>query len=204
MTTSGYTDVFRRIEQITPRLSEWCPMDKAHTLAALVLALRPVLTIEVGVWQGASLVPMALAHRAIGFGRVIAVDAWAATASIQGQISADDVRWWSSVDHEKAYQNFITVLADEGLSQFVEIVRARSDEYTPPDNINVLHLDGNHGEQAVRDVQRFIPKMASGGIACLDDYEWAGGGVRRACATMESLGWIEYAPLGTGGLWRRR
>ena len=201
---NGYTDVFKRIELITPQLSEWCPIQKAHTLAAIVLALRPVLTIEVGVWQGASLIPMALAHRAIGFGRIIAVDAWAARASIQGQVDPADVDWWSKVDHDKAHQKFITVLAEEGLSQFVEVVRSRSDEYTPPDGVNLLHLDGNHSDQAVRDVQRFIPKMASGAIAVLDDYSWSGGGVKKACAALESMGWIEMYRLGEGGVWRRK
>ena len=173
-------------------------------MAALVLALRPALTIEVGVWQGSSIVPIALAHKAVGFGRVIAVDPWSAVASVQGQINPDDAKWWSEVDHERAYQTFVTVLAEEGLSQYVEIVRTTSDEYAPPDNINVLHLDGNHSDQAVRDVQKFAPKMANGGIAILDDYSWSGGGVRKACAALESLGWIEMYRLGTGGVWRRK
>lgn len=204
MTASGYTDVFRRIEQITPKLSDWTSIDKAHTLASLVIALRPALTIEVGVWQGSSLVPMALAHRAIGFGRVIAVDPWDKMASIQGQQNKEDADWWAGVDHEKAYQLFVTVLAEEGLSKFVEIVRARSDEYTPPDGVSLAHIDGNHGDQAISDVQKFAPKMASGGIIVMDDLNWFGGGVKRACAALESMGWIEYAPLGTGSMWRRK
>ncbi len=200
---TGYTDVFRRIEGITPQLSEWTPIDKAHTLAALVIALRPALTVEVGVWQGASLVPMALAHRAIGYGRVIAVDPWSALASIQGQVNPDDVRWWSEVDHEKAYQKFITVLAEEGVSDIVEVVRATSDEFTPPAPINCLHLDGNHGEQALRDVQKFLPHMAPGSVWILDDYPWSGGGVLKACAALKSAGCSEIYKLGTGGMWRR-
>lgn len=179
-------------------------MSKAHTLASLVIGLRPALTVEIGVWQGASLVPMALAHRAIGYGRVIAVDPWSPVASIQGQVNPEDVKWWSEVDHEKAYQTFITVLAEEGLSQFVEVVRARSDEYTPPEGVGLFHCDGNHSDQAVRDVQKFIPKMSSGGVIIMDDYEWTGRGVKKACAALESAGWIEYAKLGTGGLWRRK
>jgi|KBSSwiStaDraftv2_1062776.scaffolds.fasta_scaffold14521_10 predicted O-methyltransferase YrrM len=201
---NGYTDIFRRIERITPQLSDWTPIEKAHTLAALVLALRPALTVEVGVWQGASLLPMALAHRAIGHGRVIAVDPWAATASVQGQVNADDVRWWSEVDHEQAYQKFVTVLAEESVSQFVEVVRATSDEFAVPEGIGLAHIDGNHGDQAVKDVQRFAPKMATGGVLVLDDYLWAGGGVRKACAALESAGWTEMYRLGTGGVWRRR
>lgn len=202
--TNGYTDVFRRIDQLSGKLSEWCLPDKAGTLAALVIALRPALTIELGVWQGASLIPMALAHRAIGHGRIVAVDPWDAKASIEGQINPEDVKWWGQVDHEKAYQRFLAVLSEEGLSQYVEVVRMRSDEYMPPDNIGLWHADGNHSDQAVRDVQRFIPKMASGGIAVLDDYGWAGGGVRKACLALESAGWKELYALGTGGVWQRK
>lgn len=179
-------------------------MTKAHTLAALVLALRPALTIELGIWQGASFLPMALAHRAIGVGRLIAVDPWSATASIQGQINPDDVKWWSEVDHERAYQTFVTALAEEGLSGIVEIVRATSDEYVPPDGIGLWHCDGNHGEQAIRDVQKFAPKMESGGIIVMDDLDWRGGAVRKACMALESMGWIEMYPLGTGSVWRRK
>jgi len=200
----GYTELFRRIERITPQLSEWCPMDKAHTLATLVLALRPKLTVEIGVWQGASLLPLALAHQAVGYGRVIAVDPWAAVASVQGQVNADDVRWWSEVDHDKAYQTFMTALAEEGVSQLVEVVRVTSDEFAVPEGIGLAHIDGNHGDQAVKDAQRFAPKMAQGGVIVMDDYGWAGGGVRKACAALECAGWSEYAQLGTGGMWRRR
>lgn len=204
MTIPGYTDVFRKIERLTPMLSEWTPIDKAHTLASLVIGLRPALTVEIGVWQGSSLVPMALAHRAIGFGRVIAVDPWSPIASIQGQVNPADVDWWSKVDHERAYQTFITVLAEEGLSQYVEVVRSTSDDFTPPDNIGCLHLDGNHSDQALRDIQRFEPKMARNGVIIADDYSWTGGGVKKACMALESAGWVEQYRLGEGGVWRRK
>ena len=199
----GYSELFQRIERVTPRLSDWTTIEKAHTLAALVIALRPTLTVELGVWQGASLLPMALAHRAIGVGRVIAVDAWECSASVQGQID-EDAKWWGSVDHQKAYETFITTLAEEGVSQIVDVVRSHSDDYTPPDGINLWSCDGNHSDQAVRDVQKFAPKMAQGGIIVMDDYNWSGGGVRKACAALESMGWIEMYRLGTGGCWRRK
>lgn len=178
-------------------------MTKAHTLASLVIALRPELIVEVGVWQGASLIPMALAVRAVGRGRIVAVDAWEKLASIAGQVEEGDVKWWSGVDHDEAYATFVRALAEEGLSQFVEVVRARSDDYVPPTGVGLFHCDGNHGEQAVKDVQRFMPKMAGGGVIVMDDYGWRGGGVKRACAALESAGWAEMYSLGTGGVWRR-
>ncbi len=201
---TDFTELSRKIDYLVPRLSEWCPAEKSHTLFALVLALRPALTIEIGTWQGASLLPMALAHRAIGHGRIIAVDPWSSEASIEGQVNKDDIRWWSEVDHEKAYQTFIRVLAEEGLSQLVEVVRCKSDDFDVPDGVGLAHIDGSHTEQAVRDVQKFIPKMAKHGIICMDDYQWSGGGVKRACAVLESSGWEELYPLSTGGVWRRK
>ncbi len=199
---TGYTDIFRRIEEVSPKLSDWCSIEKAQTLAATVIALRPSLTIELGIWQGSSLIPMALAHRAIGYGRVIAVDAWEAEASVQGQ-SDEDAKWWKSVDHQKAYETFLRALSEEGVAQIVEVVRCRSDDYTPPDGVELVHIDANHSEQAVKDVQRFIPHMSSRGTWILDDYAWSGGGVRKACAVLERAGWHECYALGTGGIWRK-
>lgn len=201
---SKFTELSHKIDTVVPTLSQWCPPEKAFTLAALVIALRPALIVEVGVWQGASLIPMALACRAVGHGRIVAVDAWEKLASIAGQVEEGDVKWWASVDHDEAYATFVRVLAEEGLSQFVEVVRSRSDDYVPPDGIGLWHCDGNHGEQAVKDVQRFLPKMATGGVIVMDDYEWRGGGVRKACVALESAGWAEMYSLGTGGCWRRR
>jgi len=192
---------------------EWCDLEKAHALAAIVLALRPRVVCEIGVWMGGSLVPIALALRAlrdldIAAGReaihrrAIAIDPWAKEASCAGQEGADQ-EWWASVDHDAALAAFRGRLDRHGLAEIVEVVRARSDDAPVPGHVGLLHIDGNHAEQATRDVARFARSVTPGGILVLDDLSWHGGHVRAARDLAESFGFRELYPLGTGIVMQR-
>ena len=66
-------NLFSQIEAL-PMIGDWCPLDKAKTLAAMVLALRPAVVVEIGVWRGSSLLPMALALKELGRGQIVGVD----------------------------------------------------------------------------------------------------------------------------------
>lgn len=192
---------------------EWCDLEKAHALAAMVLALRPRAVCEIGVWMGGSLVPIALALRGlrdldIAAGRdpvrrrAVAIDPWSKDASCAGQDGAD-MAWWASVDHDVAFAAFRARLERHGLVEIVDVVRARSDDAPVPDGIGLLHVDGNHAEQATRDVARFAPAVVAGGILVLDDLSWRGGHVRAARAVAEGMGFRELYPLGTGIVMQR-
>lgn len=194
--------LFAEIERVLPDGGTWCTVDKASTLASIIIGLRPAIVVEIGVWRGGSLVPMLLAMKTIGVGRAIAIDPWAAPASAadQGEV---DRKWWSDVDHEAAYQAFLGRLSVLGLEALCTVCRRRSDQCEPPDAIGLLHVDGNHGPQAVRDVERFAPKVTPGGILVLDDLGWTGGHVGRARDLAHTLGFRELYPLGTGVVMQR-
>lgn len=196
-----------------PSGGDWCSLHKAQTLAALVLGLRPRTCVEVGVWTGGSLIPVLLALRALGRveqevhgcvvkRRALAIDAWSAEASCVDQSSADQV-WWGRVDHEAALQTFLTRLSDLELSYLCDVVRASSDRAPVPARIDLLHLDGNHGAQAVRDVERFGSAVAVGGVLVLDDLDWSGGHVAWARDRALELGFESRYPLGTGVVLQR-
>lgn len=200
--------LMERIAQVLPEGGQWCDVAKAQTLAAIVVALRPRLVCEVGVWTGGSMIPMLLALRAVetlereahGLAarrRAVAIDAWSAEASCVGQGDADR-QWWGSVDHDAALHTFLARLDAHEVRQLCDVVRAPSDRATVPDAIDLLHLDGNHGEQAVGDVDRFATAVVPGGILVLDDLGWTGGHVRRAQARAVEMGFVEKYPLGTG------
>lgn len=57
------------IARCLPEGGEWCTLDKAETLAAMIVAARPRLVVEIGVWEGGSLIPMLLALQHNGCGR---------------------------------------------------------------------------------------------------------------------------------------
>ena len=201
------------IDRCLPEGGNWCGLEKAHTMAALVIGLRPRVICEIGVWMGGSLIPMTLALRALRdlereAGRdpiarkAIAIDPWAPAASCAGQ-DPDNVSWWGSVDHDAAMRAFLARLDEHQLRDLCEVVRMSSDDAPVPNSIDILHVDGNHADQARRDVERFAPAVPPGGILVLDDLAWSGDHVRRALDLAVDLGFSELYPLGTGVVMRR-
>ena len=203
MSSKSLGQIFNEIERCLPEGGDWCDLHKAHTLAALVLSTHPKVVVEIGVWMGGSLVPMLIALREVGGGKAVAIDPWNAGVSVRGE-SEKNATWWGGVDHDKAFDRFGARLIKHGLTQFCEIQRTPSDDASVPPSIDILHVDGSHTEQAVRDVDRFCPAVKVGGFAILDDVQWAGGAVVRAVAHAELLGFESIYPLGTGVVMQRR
>ncbi len=197
------TGLFDLIERVTPEGGDWCTVSKAQTLAAMVVALRPQTVVEIGVWMGGSAIPMALALQYIeklepmSPRRLVAIDAWSADASIQGQ-EGKNVEWWSAAPHDLALTRFQERIAKHELAEIVQVVRCSSETASVPADIGLLHIDGNHGEQAISDVKRFAAGMARGGILVMDDVGWGAGTVATATQHARALGFADLYPLGTG------
>jgi predicted O-methyltransferase YrrM len=188
------------IEQ--PKLPGWCIPSKAESLAAIVMALRPEVSLEIGVFGGSSFIPIALAHKEIGFGMAYGVDPWSAQESMKGETPAN-IDWWGKQDHEKLYVDFMAKLKELGLENCTRIFRQTSDSLTPPNTIDLLSLDGNHSEQAIRDVSRFAPRIRIGGICVMDDLEWPTGQVRIAEHRLIGLGFRKLYTIDTSGVYQR-
>lgn len=190
-----------RIDSARKDEDKWCTPEKAHALAAFVVALRPELVVEIGVWRGASAIPLLLALKAAGRGRAIAIDPWDPAASIVGEEPAN-VEWWGTEvgahGHEDAYREFLRRLTRNEVYHLCDVRRQTSDSVDPPPGIGLLHVDGNHTEQAVRDVTRFAPSVLPGGILVLDDISWSSGSVGRAHALALEMGFIDLYPVGSG------
>lgn len=191
-------DLFSEIERCLPEGGDWCPLEKAQALAALVIALRPTRILEVGVWMGGSLVPMLLALKKNGAGHAVAIDPWSVAASVVDEQPAN-VAWWGTVDHEAAFRTFSQRLDKHGLRPFCEIVRLRSDDVKLPDGVlDLVHIDGSHTMQAFRDVEHFAPLIREGGILVMDDVNWEGSGVAKAVELAKTMDFAELYPLSSG------
>lgn len=185
-------NIFDQIEQSHSKTSGWCSLTKAQTLASIVIATRPKISVEVGVWFGKSAIPIAVAHKHIAHGTLIAVDPWMASCSVIGQTNPADVEWWNHQDaHDQAFNSFKSSVANYDLGNVVQIHRMDSSEFEPPDGIGLFHCDGNHGEKAVSDVERYCPKISIGGFAVLDDLGWSTGSVKKAVDKIKSMGFKE-------------
>lgn len=196
-------NLFTEIEETLKHIPHgWCTVEKAHGLASAILTLRPEIVLEVGVWAGRSLIPMAMAVHHVKQGRVIGIDPWSADAATVGQEGAN-LEWWKNVPYEIIYNQFVKDVQRFGVSQVVEVHRKKSDDVTPPEGIGLLHVDGNHGPQAIRDVERFAPKVRVGGLVFCDDIGWTGGGVSQATQRLLDMGFVQIHTLDTGAMFQR-
>jgi hypothetical protein len=200
------TELFQQIK-IAQEPGAWTELDKNQGLAAVIVALRPKVVVEIGVWSGGSMIPQLLALKHLGQGVGIAIDAWSADASIEGQVDPANVEWWShQTPHDDAFSKFCMRMDQFGVRDVCKVIRKRSDDVDMGElistygEIGLLSVDGNHGDAAVRDVQRFAPFVNIGGIMALDDVNWSGGYVQRArMHAIDKLGFRQLYKLGSHG-----
>ena len=206
MVSVAFSDLMHEVEEALPDGGDWCTMDKAGTLVSLIVGLRPRVVVELGVWMGGSAIPMAIALRHLGHGKIVAIDAWAPAASVAGQ-QGNNATWWGEVvgaaGHDKAYATFMDRIKKHGLQSRCVVQRKSTEEAPVPAVIDFLHHDANHGPQAVLDIERWAPAVRIGGLLVIDDLDWEGGHVQRARDRAEELGFVELYRLGTGCVMQR-
>lgn len=154
-------------------LHGWCSEQKASILIDLIQLIKPEKVVEIGVWGGKSLIPMAYAVQANGMGTVYGIDPWSAQASSDGMDGAN-LDWWSAVDHEMVYQGLVKNIENFNLQDDVVLIRKTSEEADLIEGIGLLHIDGNHSDEASYvDVTKWVPYVNKGGIIVFDDLNWS-------------------------------
>jgi predicted O-methyltransferase YrrM len=154
------------------QLEGWCTRNKASVLIDLVYLLRPNTIVEIGVWGGKSLIPMAQCLKQMKKGKVYGIDPWDSLASIDG-MDGVHYEWWFHVDHKLILKGLIEKIFKFKLNEQIELIKATSEEAPVIDNIDMLHIDGNHSEKAsMMDVNKWVPLVRTGGIIILDDMDW--------------------------------
>ena len=197
-------ELLKKISEALKTIGEgWTSPEKANCIAAMVVALRPRVSLEIGTWYGKGLVTLGLAHQFIGYGRAYGVDPYRAEESIKGQIHKDDQKYWGNVNHEQAYQACLKHINDFGIQNTAKLIRQSSDEFQITERIGLLRVDGNHGPQALRDVRRYAPMVEYGGLIILDDLHWSGLAVEQAADWLKSNKWRQLYELEDGAVFQR-
>lgn len=150
----------------------WCSQEKLNLLMDLIAIEQPQVCVEVGVFAGDSLLPVASALSFVGQGTVYAIDAWSNSEAVKYWSEKDPNKaWWSTVKMEDALLNFQTRLDYWKLQPYCEVVQQPSSlavDLIP--EIDFLHLDGDYSEQgSTLDVELYLPKVKSGGYILLSN-----------------------------------
>jgi hypothetical protein len=161
-----------------PPMEGWCSEIKAIKIYELILARRLGLCVDLGVFGGRSLLPMALAVREAGFGHAFGIDPWdnaVAVAGVPPTANNDHEKWWGALNMEDIYQKARYAIHQQKLGEtWATMLRMRGEAAAPWfRDIGFLHIDGNHKEgEAVRDVRLWCPLVRRGGIIMFDDADW--------------------------------
>lgn len=162
---------------VLPTLEGWCSKSKALAFIDLVLETKPEVYVEIGVFGGSSLYPVASALKYLGKGTIIGIDPWDKIECIKYFDPVDDaehLKWWGSLNINYVYQSLNNMLRKHKLENYVKIIKETSEEATSQiDEIDILHLDGNHSEFcSIQDVELYLPKVKKGGYIWMNDTLW--------------------------------
>ena len=152
----------------------WCSDEKASAFAELVLEVHPDVCVEIGVFGGRSLLPVAAALKALGKGIVIGIDPWdneIATQYSDPILDFSDHNYWNQVDFKGLYPPYAKLLREHKLNDYV-ITFVSSAEAAAPHIplIDILYVDGSLTEQAsIQDVSLYLPLVRSGGYIWINN-----------------------------------
>ena len=189
------------------QLEGWFSQEKAGILVDLVLKNKPTTIVEIGVFGGKSLVPMAFALKANERGTIIGIDPWDNQASIEGLVNETNKNWWGSLDHELIRLGLLSKIRQFGLENQIELIKSTSADAPAIEDIDLLHIDGNHSDGASYfDVTKWVPLVKSGGCIIFDDMTWYENGVYTTSRAVEWLNtncikFVEFTDSCTWGIW---
>lgn len=152
---------------------------KILVLAELIVVNELCRIVEIGVYRGRLMLPLAHLMLRLGRGEVVGIDPYSACAAVQREARTDAldlIEWPNSVDWTALHGDLIEAISRRGLGERAHLIRRRSrdaaDAFAAAP-IDMLHIDGNHDHEAVKaDVELFMPHMADGGLLVMDDVSW--------------------------------
>jgi len=165
--------------EVIPTLYGWCTKEKADHFMDLVLEVNPQVYVEIGVFGGSSLFPVASTLKFLGEGVVIAIDPWDKKETIKHfdpTEDATDLKWWTSINFERIYYSYLHLIKRFDLEEYCLTMKMTSEKAASKINtpIDILYLDGNHSEVcSTQDVELYLPKVKQGGYIWMNDTLWA-------------------------------
>lgn len=155
----------------------WCSEIKSYRIIDCVLetcsdSADPVCA-EIGVYGGKSLFPFALALKQLGKGRVYGIDPWSTHEALAGYDHPIHQQFWGNVNLEIMYNICINGINELNVQDFVTLLKSPSDNVKNVNNISVLHIDGQHTLQLLKDIINHATNIVQGGYCFIDDINWS-------------------------------
>ena len=155
---------------------------KVLVLGDLIVAHGLRTVVELGVYRGRLLSPLARLLTSLGEGTAIGIDPYSEAAAVQTDEhdrGVDLVAWPTTIDWDGLYAEVSAAILRWEIGAHTSLIRERSHDAAlrfAAGTIDLLHVDGNHDAAAVtQDLEDFLPAVRPGGFVVLDDICWASG-----------------------------
>lgn len=152
---------------------------KILLLAELIVAEGLSRVVEIGVYRGRLMLPLARLMVRLGRGEVVGIDPYSPGAAVQRDVEREgiDLTFWpQTVDWDGIHREVEEAISHWGLDERTRLLRERSEDAARSfsnSSIDLLHVDGNHDREAVtRDLDLFMPHVRGGGFIVMDDIAW--------------------------------
>jgi hypothetical protein len=172
-------DVEQTIRNDLSSIHGWCSVEKALYLAKLVSDNKLFRCVELGVFGGRSLLPIALAARTVTDASCIyGIDPFEKGASLEGENSDANDAWWSNIDYDEMHDYATCLLGPRGKYKLnVKLLRTTSEKAVTlfeDASLHLLHQDSNHSEEvSCKEVKLWHAKVMPNGYWVFDDTDWS-------------------------------
>lgn len=169
----------------------WCSNEKSnkiidYTLEVCKNQLNPIC-VEVGVYGGKSLFPFALALKKLNKGIVYGIDPWENKDALVGYDHPSHQQFWGNIDLHRMYNICVHGINELSINDYVSLLRVSSDNSEEIKDISILHIDGQHTDQLIRDINKFAVHVIENGYCLVDDVEWSEE-TKKSISLMKNLG----------------
>jgi predicted O-methyltransferase YrrM len=173
---TGNVPLEKCIARAISELEGWCTIRKARMLCDLIQSNDCRSALEVGIFGGRSLIPMALTMRHLGRGYVVGIDPWSNQEATKIATSTENDKWWRDIDLSKIKRSYLVGLLRFDVLPFVKTLELNSEQALAAlagQKFDLIHVDGSHAEeQAYRDVISWSKLLERGNILVMDDINW--------------------------------
>jgi predicted O-methyltransferase YrrM len=175
VTSQTITDEANILIQQSRTLEGWCSQEKSMLLYTLIREYKPTTAVEIGVYGGSSIIPIAAGLKDNGFGAVYGIETWSGETAIKYRTNIANDFWWMSINLEEIKERFLRFIVDHRLCDAVKLIECSSDVCsTLFDKIDFLHIDGGHSAfGSTKDVVNYASRVPPGGIIVYDDINWS-------------------------------
>lgn len=176
-----YQEINNILEKITWDFGGGCPFEKAFIMADLVCKYNLKTTVEIGVYRGRSLLPIALAHKLSTQGIAYGIDPYKLEEALENDtpFTEDIEKFCLALDFDSLHKDVLNLIESYQVVEHCILLRQTSKEainYFIDNDIyfDLLHIDGNHDtEKVMLDVNLYLPRIKPGGFIVMDDcFNW--------------------------------